>query len=210
MAAASDPTGAALAALHAEKTRLRTEVRARRRARGPEELAAIGRAVADRLDALVAEHRAGCVAAFLAAPAEPDTRGFLARARAAGIRVLLPVARDDGALDWVADTGRERRNPRLRVPEPIGAPLPAGAIAEAELIVLPAALVDRTGARLGWGGGYYDRMLDSLERRPPLWALVHDDEIVERVPCEPHDIPVDGAITSARRLSFAAPRREDR
>ena len=59
----------------------------------------------------------------------------------------------------------------------------------------PAAACDRSGMRMGWGRGYFDKTLGSMDRRPPVYAVVYDDEIVDALPHEPHDQPVDGAVT---------------
>ena len=177
----------------AEKKRLRAHVRELRARRTPAQIAALEAPIADALDALVLRHGANRVACFLSSPVEAPTRAFLRRARAARVEVLLPVAKPEGQLEWVLDTGAERQHPLLRVPEPVGTPEPAGALATADLIIVPAALVDEAGYRLGWGGGFYDRAL--VGRDVPVYALVHDDEIVAQVPREPHDRPVHGIVT---------------
>lgn len=191
-----------------EKSRLRAEVRARRRERDAAALAAVERATSARLRELLTATGGRRMAAFLSTPLEPSTRLFLRWARAYGVEVLLPVPHDDGRLGWALDTGEERLSARWRVPEPAGPELPPGALAGAGPVVIPAALVDRAGGRLGWGGGFYDRALAELDRipaadRPEVWALVHDDELVDRLPREPHDRPVDGVATPAGLVRFA-------
>jgi 5-formyltetrahydrofolate cyclo-ligase len=60
---------------------------------------------------------------------------------------------------------------------------------------VPALLVDRSGMRLGRGGGSFDRALGRVAAGVPVVALVYDGEIVERVPREPHDRSVTAALT---------------
>ncbi|WP_221585841.1 5-formyltetrahydrofolate cyclo-ligase [Microbacterium sp. G2-8] len=151
--------------------------------------------------ALVARTRARTVACFLSAPAEPPTRALLADMADQGIRVLLPISGANGRLDWALDTGEERAS-HLGVPEPAGEPLGAPALEEADLILAPAAAVDTSGQRLGWGRGYYDRALSALRTRPPVYAVIYDLEVVDRVPHEAHDVPMTGAVTPTRTLSF--------
>jgi len=55
---------------------------------------------------------------------------------------------------------------------------------------VPALAVDAAGRRLGRGGGSYDRALARVGPLIPLIALVYDDELIEHVPAEAHDIPV--------------------
>ena len=57
------------------------------------------------------------------------------------------------------------------------------------------AAVDRTGMRMGWGRGYFDKTLGSMDRRPPVFAVLFDDELVDELPREKHDQPVDGVVT---------------
>ena len=193
--AASDDT-------RAVKARLRREVRERRQARSADERAEVAERLAGHLVELVGRMRPASIACFLSTDLEPGTRPFLAWSREHGVRVLLPVAREDGLLDWVVDTGEELLNPLLGVPEPVGeavAPIESDA---AELMLVPAASVARDGTRLGWGGGYYDRVLGSSTARPLVLALVHDDEVVDSLPHDPHDIPVDGAVTPSGCVRF--------
>ena len=67
------------------------------------------------------------------------------------------------------------------------------AIAGCDLVLVPALLVDRSGTRLGKGGGCYDR---ALSRTTGLTvALLHDHELVDVLPAEPHDVRVDAVAT---------------
>ncbi|PSK58900.1 5-formyltetrahydrofolate cyclo-ligase [Micromonospora sp. MH33] len=68
-------------------------------------------------------------------------------------------------------------------------------MAGADLVVVPALAVDRRGYRLGRGGGSYDRALARVPATVPTVALLHDGELVEVVPAQPHDRPVRFVIT---------------
>ena len=103
---------------------------------------------------------------------------------------LLPVLLPDDDLDWAAYDGRLAPG-RRGLQEPVGPRLGAEALAACDLVLVPALLVDRQGWRLGKGGGSYDR---ALARATGLTvALLHDGELVDAVPHEPHDVPVDAA-----------------
>ncbi|QUY62412.1 5-formyltetrahydrofolate cyclo-ligase [Gulosibacter molinativorax] len=186
----------------ADKKRLRALVRESRAARTPEEITALAGPIADALERLVERLSARRVACFLSSPVEVPTREFLRRARESGLEVLLPLPKPEGRLEWVLDTGAERQHPLLRVPEPVGEPEPGDALATADLIIVPAALVDREGYRLGWGGGFYDRAL--ADRDAPVYALVHDDEVVDAVPRETHDRPVAGVLTPNKNFTVTS------
>jgi 5-formyltetrahydrofolate cyclo-ligase len=150
---------------------------------------------------LASDLAAVSIAAYLPAQDEPNIRPFLAWAQEQGIRVLLPVSRDDGLLDWAVSSEGEQEGIG-GMPEPVGELLGPIAINDVDLIVVPAAAVDRTGMRMGWGRGYFDRTLGSMERRPPAYAVVFDNELVASVPTELHDKRVDGAVTPGGITTF--------
>ncbi|MGV4923241.1 5-formyltetrahydrofolate cyclo-ligase [Streptomyces sp. HJ7] len=146
-----------------------------------------------------AEVGAPTVAAYVSIGGEPDTRALIDTLRAAGVRVLLPVLLPDNDLDWAVYEGPEHLVAAgwgLR--EPDGPRLTPEAVAQADVVLLPGLAVDRTGLRLGRGGGSYDRVLARLERsaRPTsLVVLLYDHEVLEQVPAEPHDRRVHAAVT---------------
>jgi 5-formyltetrahydrofolate cyclo-ligase len=110
--------------------------------------------------------------------------------------LLLPVMRPDRDLDWVDYAGTLTDGGTLRVlREPPGPRLGVAAIASAEIVFVPALAVDRTGARLGRGGGSYDRSLPRVRPGVPVIALLYAGEILPEVPTEPHDRPVTAALT---------------
>lgn len=185
-----------------QKRALRAELRERRQnlTANEREKATIG--VTNNLVALVTGLDARSIACYLSAPNEPNTRPFLNWALANDIRVLFPVSREDGLLDWtVGDSGTETEG-LFGMPEPIGELLGPIAINEVDLIVVPAAAVGTDGTRLGWGRGYFDKTLGSMEKCPPVYAVVYDHEVQADVPREKHDQPVDGVVTPSRILDF--------
>jgi 5-formyltetrahydrofolate cyclo-ligase len=178
-----------------EKRALRAELRERRRITpaGDRELAAS--ALTANLIELTSRFGVKSLAAYLSLPDEPGTRDFVNWACDEGIRVLIPVARNDGLLDWAPYDGEDEELDLLGMPTPTTRLLGPIAINSVDLIVVPAASVDRSGMRMGWGLGYFDKTLGSMEKRPPVYAVIFDDEFVDRVPSEVHDEPVDGVVT---------------
>ena len=69
--------------------------------------------------------------------------------------------------------------------------LAAEAVADATAVLVPALAVDRAGARLGRGAGYYDRALALADPAARLVAVVRDDELVDEIPAEAHDVADD-------------------
>ena len=74
------------------------------------------------------------------------------------------------------------------------------------LVFVPAVLVDKTGNRIGRGGGWYDRTLATLDERATFVALVYEFQLIEEVPTEKWDLPVDFIITEERVLQCGAKR----
>lgn len=74
-------------------------------------------------------------------------------------------------------------------------------IGEAELLFIPGVAYDLKGGRIGYGGGFYDRSLGKLVKRPFIAALAYELQIVDEVPVRPHDIRVDVIITEQRVIT---------
>lgn len=190
------------------KRALRAELRERRQQRSEASLEADEVALKAQLDALVAAHGATSLSCFLSTPTEPGTHAFIVDAVRRGIRVLLPITRSDGLLDWaVADEHGDIVEGLFGTPEPVGEVLSPSAVDDVDLLVIPAAAVDRTGMRLGWGRGYFDKTLGSMEHCPPVYAVIFDSELVDEVPSELHDQPVTGVVTPTQTVVLAPSRR---
>ena len=132
------------------------------------------------------------VCCYLPVGTEPGSPAMLDAL--SGRRVLLPVVIGAAPLDWAVYEGSLADGP-YGLREPTGARLGPTAIAQAELILIPALAVDRHGTRLGRGGGHYDRSLPLINPGTPLVAVVRDDELVAELPAEPHDVRMTAALT---------------
>ena len=73
-----------------------------------------------------------------------------------------------------------------------GAVVPVG---DAEVVLTPGLAFDRMGARLGRGGGFYDRLLTDAALTARRVAVCFACQVVERVPVEPHDVEIDAIVT---------------
>ncbi|MFF5595199.1 5-formyltetrahydrofolate cyclo-ligase [Streptomyces althioticus] len=171
-------------------------------------------ALARRALALPELAEARTVAAYVSVGNEPGTLALLDALCARGVRVLLPALLPDNDLAWGVYRGPDSLLPaehgggRMTLLEPAGERLRPRAVTEADAVLLPGLSVDARGMRLGRGGGSYDRVLARLERarvRPALVVLLYDWEVVERVPQEPHDRPVDAVVTPSGVRRFGRP-----
>lgn len=168
---------------------LRRELRARRREIADHrDVAADGAALAGHAMAWVRALDLGAgdtVTLYAAFAGEPATAPLLAALQAEGIRVLLPITEPDFDLDW------------FDAADPTQRPLGHDAIGEASLVLAPGLAVDRTGTRMGQGGGCYDRALPRRAPGIPVLVLLHPGEVREELlPREDFDQPVDGVLTA--------------
>lgn len=176
------------------KAREREALLARRRAQSPAERDAAAHAIAAHILAVPLFTRARRIACYLSMPSEPGTGPLLAALHERGVEVVVPVSLADHTLDWVLlDPAAPVSTTALGIPEPDGPRLGAAALDDCSAVVLPALAVDHAGHRLGRGAGYYDRALADVTA--PLCALVFTHELVPELPHEPHDVPVQMAVT---------------
>lgn len=180
----------------AQKIALRDQLLTARRRQPLAEVASNAALLAEHLTRAEEVRRAATVAAYVSVSTEPGTGPVLEELHGRGARVILPVLLPDGDLDWAAYTGPDNLVAAGRgLLEPHGARLGVDAIATADVVLCPGVAVDRTGMRLGRGGGSYDRALARVPVGTFVCTLLYDGEIVERVPADAHDRPVTAAVT---------------
>src|ERR1700722_15627170 len=180
------------------KAALRERLLAARRSVTDEIRGDEARSLAEHLEALVSSGSTG--GAYVPVGTEPGSIEMLDVVLRRGGRVLLPVARttaDDSpvALQWGEYRPGQLVTTRFGLLEPTEPWLPTTTLAEASVVLVPALAVDRAGVRLGRGRGFYDRSLPLAAPTARLVAVVRDDELVERLPAEPHDVPMTHALT---------------
>jgi 5-formyltetrahydrofolate cyclo-ligase len=195
----------------ASKAALREQLVAARVGVADDVRAAEARMLSEHLEPVVSSGSTVC--AYVPVGTEPGSVDMLDMLLRRSGRVLLPIARTTGPgnkgmplpLRW----GEYR--PGALVPglwgllEPPEPALPGSALAEAALVIVPALAVDRRGARLGRGRGFYDRSLDGRDPQARLVAMVRDVEFVDELPAEPHDVPMTHVITPLRGVMALVP-----
>ena len=190
------PTGAGL---RESKQAMRARIAGWRDALDPAERAARSAAIAA---ALVAHPSyAGARAVLLTAPfrSEWDARSVLEHALASGRDVALPrvdAARRMLELLRVDDPARDLVTGFQGIPEP-AEHCPRADLAALGWALVPGIAFDGRGRRLGYGGGYYDRLLPLLPRGGWRAAGAFDGQWVERVPAATHDARVDLVVTES-------------
>lgn len=183
------------------KSQVRARILAERRASTPASRATEAAALTRHLLAWIPPGATVC--AYVPIGTEPGSPDLLDELVLRDVIVLLPVARADPAegprpLQW----GRYRPETLLAAPfglrEPPPPHLPPEALTDAAVVLVPALAVDLRGARLGRGAGFYDRTLRLADPGAALIAVVRDEELVEELPTDPHDVPMTHAVTPER------------
>jgi len=170
----------------------------------------VSRAIFQRLTALPDYRAAAAVLCYVSFRSEVATHDFLLRMLGEGKRVVVPYCRanclelfhfdgfDDlspGTLGILEPKAELRRQYERRV-----------AVEEIDLFVIPGLALDRQGGRLGYGKGYFDRLLRDARNDALLAAVAFECQLFDAVPVLPHDVRVDCVVTEAGLYRRTLPR----
>ena len=174
------------------KAELRTELARRLAALGPTEIARRSAQACGHLIDL--RPRPKAVMAYLALPGEADPAAAIASWRAAGVPVAAPKVNWSNRTMQPALLGGELVTGRhgLREPPPDASLLELNEIG---LVVVPGLGFSAGGARLGRGGGFYDRFLARLPAGTETVGLVLSCQLMDEIPTDAHDRAVDMVVT---------------
>ena len=199
MASAAAPTGPAL---REAKRAMRIAVIEQRDALPPAERAAASQAIAARIVALPEFAAAPSVLLTLPFRSEWDTRLVASAALAADKALLVPrvdpvarvlsLHRIESLTDAVVPGYRGIPEPRAEAPH--------ASPNDVAFALVPGVAFDGGGRRLGYGGGYYDRLLPLLPRGAPRIAGAFEVQLVDTVPAAGHDLAVDMIVTPTRSV----------
>lgn len=184
-------------ALAADKAALRRAVLAARAALEPVARADAVARITGRVRALAAWREAHCVLAYSSFGSEFDTAALVDEVLAAGRTLCLPrVVRGarELTLHRVGDPARELEPGAFGIRQP-RADCPPVAPDALDFVLVPGVAFTPRGERLGYGGGYYDRLIARLAPRPPLVAAAFDLQLREEIPLDAGDRRVDLVLT---------------
>ena len=170
--------------------RMIRQTRAVRRDDPQVDRSSLATAYRDQVLTYLAGRPPGTITAYESWATEPPTESLIAGLLDAGWRVIVPDTLADLRLSW-----HDVTHPEID--------LGVEGVALADVLLIPALAVDRAGFRLGQGGGCYDRTLPLRRPGVPVIAMIFDDELLERVPRESHDLPVDAVLTSGGLRTFS-------
>lgn len=196
--------------MSADKASIRASALQRRDALAPALRSAHGGSIIARICALPQFDAAQVVMAYSGFGNEIDTSSLLDAIRKAGKKLAMPrIVKATGLLDVL-----EVNDPQtdllegvwgIREPDPARCRLLSPQ--EIDLVIMPGAVFDRKGGRIGYGKGYYDKLLAQCQqhgRVPTTVAGAFDVQVVDEVPVEAHDMPVDVLVTEREVLVMAA------
>ncbi|MDE0573730.1 5-formyltetrahydrofolate cyclo-ligase [Demequina sp. B12] len=205
----SQPSHSHVEAPEDAKAHLRASVRKARLHRSVRRNEELALQLRDQVLQLPSIQAASCVSVYASRPHEPGTLPLIEALHERDITVLVPCLGDGLQRGWgvyVSSDDLVERAPG-RPPEPSGTFLPSEALAQADVVVVPALAVDQYGTRLGQGGGWYDRALAQARPEAPVVALTFTSEFHvdgTHLPRESHDRPVNAVITPQGITSLPA------
>ena len=168
-------------------------MRAVRKSLASQERAAYDQAIANTLIEIARDRWASYVGIYSAKGSEADPRLFVDAWRDRGGRFAWP--RVDGVdLHFHLSEGLDLLSPGFRGIQEPHSTTPASSVDTLDLLVVPGLAFDRTGGRLGQGGGYYDRVLRT-RARPFTVGIAYSNQLVEQVPMGEGDQRVDCVVT---------------
>jgi 5-formyltetrahydrofolate cyclo-ligase len=180
-----------------EKAELRKATLARRNALDVAIRARNSQVITQRILALPAYAEAKVVAAYASFGSEYDTSALLARVLADGKQLLLPRmdrASRTLAMHDVADLEKDLVAGVWGIREPAPS-RPVRSLSILDFLLVPGVAFTATGARLGYGAGYYDRLMGSIDTRVPRIAAAFELQMVNVLPESTHDQRVRAVIT---------------
>ena len=193
------------AAIKAEKHRLRTMLLARRQAETKNRLEALSEIIRRRLEELPLWRNSRFPFIYISSlPGEVDTHRLIENALAAAKRVCVPVLEKGSIhLKVVEIENLDNLSPSsFGILEPSAAARRSVAPTEWDLAVVPGIAFDRFGHRLGFGKGYYDRLL--AETQAPTLAFAFGFQVIETFPTLPQDIDMDLILTENETIETGA------
>lgn len=176
-------------------------MRAARAALDSEQQASASAAVAANLTGVELLWTAETIAGYRAVRGEVDIDEVLLKLIDQGATVTVPRVVDDDLefVEWLPTTPTEKG--AFGISEPVEGDVLD--LAAHDLVLAPLVAFDRTGQRLGQGGGFYDRSLARLgDKRPVIVGIAHAFQEVAEIPVEPWDMPLDAVVTETKMTEF--------
>ena len=176
-----------------DKKALRIQIKEQKRQMTAHQIESASQRLTELFVATEQFRQAKTVYGYLPYNQEVRTTGLLQRALQEGKRVAVPkIYGDEMRFIYLDDLSLVEKS-SFGIPEPI-ADEPVADDPTA-LVLMPGLAFTKRGDRMGYGGGYYDKFLANEPNHPTV-ALCYDFQIVDRIPTDDHDIPVDIVLSA--------------
>ncbi len=175
-----------------DKFELRETMKLRRKKLSDSEAMKMSSKIRDNLFSLKAFRNSSTIAFYLSIESEREvyTRAMIKDSISKGKRVCVPrVIKDSIALFRIADFDRDLKKGFMGILEPMG-----GVETIPEIIIVPGIVFDRSGNRIGFGRGYYDKLLSALEGTPAI-GLAYSFQVVDKIIPGKYDMKMDYIVT---------------
>ena len=186
------------------KNEIRLEVLKKRDSLSLQDRINLSKEIFDNLLSLEEFSKAKVLHFFLTTKSEVLTEDAIRRSLLLGKSVVVPVTEKGHKrilLSRLEDYDKELTLTPHGILEPKREFRRHVALHDVDLMILPGVAFDTAGHRIGYGAGYYDRLLGGTGRRPFLVALAFELQIVDYIQVENHDIRVDKIVTEKRVIT---------
>ena len=171
---------------------------ARRDSKSPTELDMLSARIAERVRGLAEMVEAGTISTYIDTGSEVRTMSIVKSCLAEGKVVIVPVTdRVNRKLIFseLRDPAKELEPRTFGILEPKAECLRPVSLEQAQVVLVPGVAWDRNGNRVGYGGGFYDRTINSLKGYHVKIVLSYEFQIVNKIPTTAYDKPVEKIVT---------------
>lgn len=180
------------------KKELRAQYLERRNALPLDDLKQASDAISKEVMKLEIVHGATNVGLYVSTRSEAITHDIILKLISQGKRVYVPFLADGKMHFTIIKSLRECSIGAHGILEPDNKVQMEDQLDGSSLMIVPGIVFGTSGYRLGYGEGYYDRFLGSLKQKPFCIGICVDSQLIETVPHDDHDVPMDIVVTEKR------------
>lgn len=176
------------------KDEIRSELKAKRRALTAEDQSEMSRAITDNFLSLSNYKNVDTVMVYMSAFKEPSTGGIIETLKRDSKNIIVPISNTDDFTITPSYFSETLKSGAYGIPEPQN--IAKADIKDIDIALIPGIAFDTSGARIGFGKGYYDRFLS--EFKGIKIGICYDFQVLSDIPSSDHDIKMDMIITEKR------------
>ncbi|MCR1899082.1 5-formyltetrahydrofolate cyclo-ligase [Irregularibacter muris] len=188
------------------KSDIRKEIHIKINALSPQEIQEKSERMFEKLYSLPIYKNSTTIMTYVSIRNEVDTHVFIKESIHRGKNIIVPMCKPDTKeliLSKLLDLDLDLERGFYGLLEPKANCIRPVEAKNLDMIVVPGLAFTEKGQRLGQGAGYYDRFLSSLSEHVPTIAPTFELQLVDALPTDSHDVPVDYILTENRLISCA-------